>query len=233
MRQLIRVIATVVALFITVNARALVIDSVDTPVAFTISGDIGDGVLLTATGTVTVTGGFNSSSLAMQVTVDNVSTLNGDPFTPTDGVVLTAWGFGVDPNMTGITFLDSSDGGMIDAKAYSDAGFGGIEVCAWGGNSCSGNSAGGVLAGASDSFQLLLDGNWGSSVTFDPIGARFRTADGVVHSYECSGTACSVGSLRAQEQVVPEPQTLLLLALTLLPMAGTFRYHRQLNTRRG
>ena len=168
----------------------------------------------------------------MQVTVNNASTLNGDPFTPMDGVVLTAWGFGVDPNMTGITFNDSADGGMIDAKTYSDIGFGGIEVCAWGGNSCSGDSAGGVLAGAADSFQLLLDGNWGSSVTFDPIGARFRTGDGAVHSYECSGTACNVALLRAQVEAAPEPQTLLLMALALLAMTGTFRYQRRLDLSR-
>ena len=39
MRQIIAVLATLVAIFTSANASALVINSVNTPIAFTISGD--------------------------------------------------------------------------------------------------------------------------------------------------------------------------------------------------
>jgi hypothetical protein len=183
------------------NARALVIDSLNTPIDFTISNDIGGGAVLSATGTVTVTGGFNSDMLELQVTLNNDSTLNGVPFTPTDGVLLVGWGFGVNPNTTDVMF-HGSGGGMLDATASALPTLSNIEVCAWGGNACSGAITGGIEGGASDSFGLTLAGNWGTSVTFDPIGATFRTSDGALRSSEVTS--------------VPEPRSVALVGVALL-----------------
>lgn len=206
------------------SSSALVVDTLNDPIPFTISGDIGDGIVLTATGTVMITGGFNTSTLALHVILNNASTLNGDPFTPSDGVILIGWGFGVDPNMTGVTFANGAGGGMIDATPESVPGLGGIEVCAWGGNGCTGNGTTGVLAGTGDSFDLFLDGNWGRSVIFDPVGARFLTSAGIF-SFQCTGS-CSVGNAAFAAAAVPEPQTLALIGIALLAVGAVSRRRR-------
>ena len=206
------------------NANALVVDTLNDPIPFTISGDIGGGIVLTATGTVMIIGGFNTSTLELHVILNNASTLNGDPYLPSDGVILIGWGFGVDPNMTGVTFANGAGGGMIDATPESVPGLGGIEVCAWGGNGCTGNGTTGVLAGTGDSFDLLLDGNWGDSVIFDPVGARFLTSAGVF-SFQCTGS-CSVGNAPVAAAAVPEPQTLALIGIALLAIGAVPRRER-------
>src|SRR5437016_947897 len=98
------------------SAAAIIITSLDTPVTFTILQDIGGGTVLSATGSVRVTSGFNSSSLVMEVILNNASTLNGVPLTSAANVRLTGWGFGVDPDATGVTFSDAADAGLIDAS---------------------------------------------------------------------------------------------------------------------
>ena len=199
------------ACFACTNASAIVIDTLNTPVGFTISSDIGGGILLKASGTVSITSGFGSNSLQMHVTLSNSSTLNGVPYTPTDGVLLIGWGFGVDPNLSDVMFTNGAGGGMIDATQDDIPDLSGIEVCAWGGNGCSGNLPGGVMAGSSDSFDLILQGQWGQSVTFDPIGARFRTRAGDF-SFDCTGSCADAAS-------VPEPHTMVLFGVAFLALA--------------
>jgi hypothetical protein len=186
------------------NASAVVIDTSHTSQAFTITEDVG-GNILTATGTVTVSG-FNSDALQMSVVLNNDSALST--------VQLVGWGFGVNPNMTDVMFTNGSGTGMIDAHANESLpDLTGIEVCAWGGNGCSGNLPGGILAGGTQTFNLLLAGTWGSSVTFDPIGARFRIGDNFV-SLACTGECLAPAA-------VPEPQSVALIAIALLMMGWT------------
>ena len=202
------------AIFACANASAVVINTLHPSQAFTITEDVG-GSILTATGTVTVTG-FNSNALHMSVVLNNASTFSN----PTD-VELIGWGFGVDPNMTDVMFTNASGSGMIDAtKNVSLPDLTGIEVCAWGGNGCSGSLPGGILAGNSQTFNLILAGTWGSSVTFDPIGARFRLGENNFVSLECTGECLAPAA-------VPEPQTVALIAIALLMMGWTFAHRRR------
>jgi len=208
------------AIFACANASAVVINTMNTPVAFTISEDVGGGIVLTATGSVTITAGLGTDALDLQVILNNDSTLNGQPYTPTDGVTLIGWGFGVDPDMTDVTFTNGSGSGMIDATPNESLpGLTGIEVCAWGGNGCSGNLPGGILAGNSQTFSLVLAGTWGSSVTFDPIGARFRMGENFF-SLQCTGECLAPAA-------VPEPETVALVAIALLMMGWTVARKRR------
>lgn len=205
------------------SAAAIVITSLDTPVAFTITQDIGGGIVLSATGSVRVTSGFNSSSLVMEVILNNASTLNGIPLASIANVRLTGWGFGVDPDATGVTFSDTADAGLIDASLDNLPSLAGIEVCAWGGNNCSGGANGGIQAGNNDAFALILAGPWGNSITFTPLGARFQTAGGSF-DFSCP-PFCAVGG-GPDPNAIPEPQTLALVGLGILALGAFGRSKR-------
>ena len=199
------------------GANALIINTRNSPINFVISQNEGGGVVLTASGSLSITGGFNSSSLTLHVVLNNTSTLNGVPLTAASNVRLTGWGFGINPNATSVTFSDASDGGIIDATLDSLPGLAAIEVCAWGGNNCSGGANGGIQAGSSDTFDLILAGSWGNSVTFDPLGVKFQTDFGSFE-FACTGTCAGGGDV-----TVAEPKTLLLLGVGLIAFAALGR----------
>src|SRR5436190_10207472 len=90
-------VGAVLSAFLPGSAGALVINSLNNPVPFTISQNAGGGLLLSATGTVAITSGFNSDSLVLHVILNNASSQNGTLLTPAANVRLAGWGFGVDP----------------------------------------------------------------------------------------------------------------------------------------
>ena len=139
-----------------------------------------DSSVLTGNGSLTVSG-FNSNLLTITVSLNNTSSIGG-----VGGERLTAFGFGIDPNATGVAFGDVGDGGIIDAKLNQNfPGYATVEVCAYGGSTCAGGGNGGIYAGTSDSFTLLLAGTWGSSVNIDPLALKYQTGYG---SFEFSPT---------------------------------------------
>jgi len=159
--------------------------------------------LLTGNGTLAVSG-FNSNVLGVSVTLNNTSGLGSNR--------LTAFGFGIDPNANGTILLDNLlDGGMWAATMSSMPGLAGVEVCAWGAWGCGGGQyGGGIYGGNSDSFALLLAGNWGNSVNIDPIGFKYGTDAG---SFQF--LAADAGSFKTSGGSVPAPGPLALFGFGL------------------
>jgi hypothetical protein len=206
-RFLINVVAAAsCGLFTTASHAVLITDS--TPYAFSWSYDSSGAGTLSGNGTLTVSG-FNSSSLTVGVSLTNSSSPTSDR--------LTSFGFGIDPNATGVSFTDSADGGLINVSLAQIPSLASIEVCAFGGPNCSGGGNGGIWGGSSDSFGVILAGTWGGSVNIDPIGFKYQTGAG---SYEFTVPPPPTTS-------VPEPGTLGLLAFGAGLMGlGRLRWRR-------
>lgn len=196
----------ITALFATLGlasgASQAVVISNDTPYQFNWVFNTGS-YDLTGNGSLTVSG-FGSNQLTLEVTLNNTSPNPGQ-----GGDRLVGFGFGIDPNATSVQFVDVNDGGMRTANFVQNgtlvANVPGVEICAWGGNNCSGGSNGGIFAGGSDTFGIRLGGNWGSSVNIDPIGVRYQTGAG---SFTFS---------TPPDRGVPEPNA---VGLFLLGVAG-------------
>jgi hypothetical protein len=177
------------------SSQAIIMMPGDDPYAFTWSYETGDSVgTLEGAGTLEI-----SAWSTTQLTID--VWLYNDSYNDSSAR-LTAFGFGIDPDAASVTFSDDSDGGMVSASLDNIPSLALIDVCTWGGNNCNGGSNGGLSPGDSDSFQLLLAGNWNleTGVDIDPIGFKYQTEP---NSYEFTTTS------------VPEPSTLLLMATSL------------------
>jgi hypothetical protein len=234
-----RVALAAALLAVSGGVQATIIDSAtNNPLNFTWSYTTSSNTLLTGFGTMTVSG-FNSSSLTISTSLTNTSSIGGQ-----GGERLTSFGFGIDPNATGVSFSDTSDGGMVDATLYTGQGNDSIpslhdviEVCAYGGVNCAGGSNGGIEgAGGSDAFTVTLAGTWGSSVNIDPIGFKYQTGYGSFEFTSSSSssstssttstttssgtTSTSSGTTSTSSGTVAEPGTssMALLALGLLAL---------------
>lgn len=177
-------------------------------------------------GTYSITANFVSGSeVDLTITLTNTTVDSADPgISGGKNARLTAFGFGINPDATGVTFFDAqgSDGGMVDAAMDSIPSLKTIEICAYGGVNCPGGSNGGIYAnGNFDTFVLKLAGTWDASagVDIDPLGWKYQTNAG---SYEF--TSSSSGRIITSGPV-PEPGTLSLLGGAML--AGLFRYRQR------
>jgi len=145
---------------------------------------------------------------------------NASPNAGQDGDRLTSFGFGIDPDATSFRLVDDdADGGMLYA-GFADGTLpsrvAGVEICGYSGNNCSGGRNGGIWAGTSDTFTLLLDGAWGNSVNIDPIGVRYQTGSG--------STSFSVPP--SANVLEPGPLALFLLGIAGLGVRSRFQSSR-------
>lgn len=214
MKKLLSLKKTVViaaALFSVGSAQATLVDSGSSLLNFSWSYNTGTGAgVLTGTGTMTFSG-FNSNLLTVNTTLNNTSPLSSNR--------LTSFGFGIDPDVTGVSFSDAADGGMIAATLNNIPSLASIEVCSYGGQNCSGGANGGIRGLRSDTFSLWLAGTWGSSVDVAPIGFKYQTGYG---SFEFL-TSSSSGSSGS----VPEPNAGALTLLGLGLLGASFAARRR------
>lgn len=177
--------------------------------------------ILDGVGTMTISG-FNSSTLSVTISLTNNASIGGQ-----GGERLTSFGFGIDPNATSVGFSDASDGGMTSAVLGQNfPGIQGIDICAIGGSTCAGGGNGGIFAGTSDTFTILLGGNWGSSVNIDPIGIKYQTGYGSFEFTTSSSSSSSSGGTSGQ---IPEPASSALAGLGL-GLLGLGFYRRRKTT---
>jgi hypothetical protein len=177
----------------------------------------GSPYTLTGTGSVDITA-FSTTSITMTVTLTN--TTNSGIYNPND-VRLTAWGFGIDPSATSVTFSDAADNGMVGAELSAIPSLKEIDVCAYGGVNCPGGSNGGIFGdGGTDSFVLTVTGNFTGAVTMDPLGYKFQTNFG---SYEFSSTGSPSSTGTPSSTGVPEPGSTSLALLGLALLGAGFR----------
>jgi hypothetical protein len=181
---------------------------------------------LTGTGSFSLTG-FNSNSLTMTVTLNNTAPTLGQ-----GGDRLTAWGFGISPEATTVSLSDVSDAGMINAELSFIPSLKEIEVCAFGGpNNCQGGGqggdAGGIFAGASDTFSLLIGGSWGASVTIEPIGFKYQTGTGSYEFFSSSSSSSSTSGSGITSGPAPEPGSAALALLGLGLLGAGYKLRRR------
>jgi len=160
---------------------------------------------------------YSSTQIVLDVSITNTTILTGS-LTNAD---ITSFGFGVSPNASasllsaGTTF--SSAGTGSGPQQNYPGGFDGIDVCIFFQNCSGGSAPSGLRAGETDSLQLLLTGNFGSTTDLLYFPVKFQTNQG---SYEPGG--CVEGEDCGS---VPEPTILALLGIGLTLIG--FAHHRR------
>jgi hypothetical protein len=184
--------------------------------SYTFSQFVG-GVTVSGSVAVDVTN-FSTSSDFVRMTITLINTTPG----ATAGQNRwTAWGFGVDRTLTGGTWSDANDGGMVFASFGSLPGLSQIDVCIYGGNNCAAGN-GGIAEGASDTFVLQLNflNLTSSGFNMQPFGARFVSVGANEDSY-------TFYTPTTPPTRVSEPSILALMSAGLLALGFAARRRRR------
>jgi hypothetical protein len=197
------------------NLFSVGITAADAGQSFDISWGITSPVSISASGTVSVLS-FSSSSITLGVSLTNTTNLQTSGLS---NAAILSLGLGVTPDPTSKSLVagsvfDSLGTGSGAQKTFP-GGFKGIDACVYGSNGCSGGDIkDGLQAGASDSFQLTLGGDWSNGTTLSFFAIKFQTSAG---SYELPGTPGGP---------VPEPTAALVFGLGALVVRYGVRERR-------
>jgi len=145
------------------------------------------GATLLATATFTVS---NWSGTSFVMTVNNVK--NTMPTSPNINARLTAFGFGLTPDVPQVQFSNLVNGSTYQWAFTNFPAFK-VDVCLASGGGCAGGGSGGLNQGQSsgDSHSVTITGSFANGATITPIPAKFQT---------------SLGSLETDGVVIDQPQ---------------------------
>jgi hypothetical protein len=216
-----RTFSALALLLLATQAQAIQISSTGQSWTVDWSFNIGTAGMLSATSSWYVDS-FSSTQIVLGIDITNTTSLTGQ-LTNAD---ITSFGFGTVPNATGSlltagTTFDNVGSGSGPQQTFP-GGFKQIDVCVFT-SGCSGGSVNDALhAGASDSLQLLLTGDFSKGyLNLLAFPLKFQTNLG---SYESAG--CINGEPACMP--VPEPGITALLGLGLV-LIGLTRYRLQRN----
>lgn len=176
-----------------------------------------DGANLAATVSFTL-GSWTSDTATFSVVMNN-NTLAANPGTNR----LVSFGISViTPDLVGVT--DNSATWDVGLDKQIPGGFGKVDFCAWGGQSCTGGSNGGLSEGQSTGFNVTMSfasaiGQQGITFT-SPFAAKWQSVGNTGSSWTLSGCVQGVNC-----DVPPPPPIRDLpipgsLALAFLGLAG-------------
>ncbi|HKN42452.1 MAG TPA: cistern family PEP-CTERM protein, partial [Propionibacteriaceae bacterium] len=145
------------------------------------------GATLLATATFTVS---NWSGTSFVMTVTNVR--NTMSTSPNINARLTAFGFGLTPDVPPIQFSNLGNGSVYKWAFTNFPAFK-VDVCLASGGGCAGGGNGGLNQGQSspETYSVLITGAFTNGVTITPIPAKFQTG---------------LGSLETDGVVIDQPQ---------------------------
>lgn len=211
LKNLLKATALAVPLAIGSMAHAAVISTSGGVINFTWSHVVENEGTITGEGSIEAN--LSGANLVLDVFLKNTTSGTGG-----DSVRLTAFGFGITPDATGVS-IDDGDFMKFASLDQNFPEFQTVEVCAFSGSVCSAAN-GGIEAGDDDRFLLTLTGTWGSSVTLDPIAVRFA---GDWSSHTFSVDEPNGPPPPPPPGQIPEPSTLAIFGLGLLALFGARR----------